>query len=321
MLIDASPEAPAATRQSERPFPALVAFAGMKRMPLAGVDAFSDGAAFRAGDFVVVLFTYRDGKTVQQWLGEFRAVELTPAENPRPKLTQQTVYTSTGLKFDFDSRPAAVQLRMIGPCDVETRATASLREKQEWIIVQSDFLRLGLYRPVKITVRLRDAKIDLPYLIAGSAFPADRIAKDKPHVEKAGLTREDEESFAAIMPALDQFLALAKNTPGLSDLASKVIDLPPVWGWITGGKTGFYWDAKAMEQLDGDAWGLAGTTVYRVPMTYFLKNAVALKTVFVFAPSQPPLLTCAGIVELTATSPKHPEQSVNVRVLSARRAP
>ena len=289
-------------------------------MPLSGIDAFAPSADLRIGDSIVTLFTYREGARVQQWLGEVQAIELTADERAHWKTAHQTVYTSTGLKFAFDSRPAALRLRMWGPCDAATPATARLPLKETRVVVQSDFLRLGLYSPVAKAVALREAKIDMPYNIAGVPFPAERTAKGRIDAENAGLTPDDERGYAAIIPALDQFLGIAQHTPGLSELAYKVMDLPPIWAWVTAGKTGFYWDGPRLQPAAGAAWGLPGTTVYRAPMTYFLKNTPALNVVFVLAPAQPPLVTCAGIVELTATSPKHPEKSVDVRVLSARAA-
>jgi len=303
-----------------QPLPAITALAAEQHLPLTGIDPLSEKPELRAGDFVTVLFTLTQGDTHRQWLAEFRAVELTSAERSAPAIDNRTVYTSTGQKFEFASHLAALDLQMFGPVEPNQPAATAVRKQQAHLLVRADFLGAGFNRLCEIVLRLPEAKRGLPYSTDYLPFPPARIARDKSVAEANGLRTEDERAIAAMGPALDEYLKIAEHTPGLRELVFAVADLPPIWRWLTGGQTGFYFDPPQMAQLDGGAWGLPGTPVYRAPFTYWLKGTRAMKGVFFFTAPKPPLLTCAGIVALQVESPTHPEKRLELRVLAARRA-
>lgn len=313
-------EAAAHAPDFAQPWPAIAALAAEQHLPLTGIDPSSEKPELRAGDFVTVLFSLTKGDTRRQWLAEFRAVEPTSAERSAPSLENRTMYTSTGLKFEFASHLAALDLRMFGPCELNPQAATVARPHQAHLLVRSDFLSAGFNRYCEIVLRLPEAKRDFPYFISSSPFPPERISHDKPVAQAIGLQLEDERAIAALGPALDEFLKIAERTPGLKELVLAIADLPPIWRWVFGGQTGFYFDPLKMAQLDGSAWGLPGTPVYRAPFTYWLNGARAMKGVFFFTSPKPPLLTCAGIVALEVESPKHPERRLELRVLAARHA-
>jgi len=303
-----------------QPLPAIAAVAGEQHLPLAGIDPFSEKLELRAGDFVMVLFTLTQGDAHRQWLAEFRAVDLTSAERSAPAIEDRTMYTSTGQKFEFASHLAALDLQMFGPGGQNPPATTTARKQQAHLLVRADFLGAGFNRFCEIVLRLPEAKRGFPYLISNTPFPSDRIARDKSVAEANGLHTDDERAIAALGPALDEYLQIAEHTPGLKELVFAIADLPPIWRWLAGGQTGFYFDPPQMAQLNGGAWGLPGTPVYRAPFTYWLKGTRAIKGVFFFTAPKPPLLTCAGIVALQVESPTHPEKRLELRVLAARRA-
>ncbi len=304
----------------EAPFAAVVALAKARQLPISGIDAFRPGADLASGDFVTVLFTYREGSKRQQWLANFRVGELTPDERGHLTAAHRTIFTSTGRQFDFSSRLAALQLQMFGPVSPADSIGIAIAEKSARILVHADYLRAGFHRATATSFRLVAQKIDIPYNCAGAPFPPARVAQNKAAIAKTGITLDEERSYAAMMPALEEFLDLAQHTPGLEGLAYRIIDLPPIWSWITGGTTGFLFDPSRFARFDGEPWGLPGTTVYRAPLTYWLKGHAAANVVFSFAPADAPLLTCAGIVGMDASSPNHPEKHLELRVLAARRA-
>jgi len=303
-----------------QPLPAIVVLAAEQHLPLTGIDPFSEKPDLRAGDFVTVLFTLTQGDTSRQWLAEFRAVELTSAERSTPAIESRTMYMSTGQKFEFASHLAALDLRMVGPVEPNQPAATAARQQQAHLLVRADFLGAGFNRFCEIVLRLPEARRGFPYSISNTPFPSARIARDKSVAEADGLHPDDERAIAALGPALDEYLQIALHTPGLKELVFAVADLPPIWRWITGGQNGPYFDPPQIAQLDGAAWGLPGTPVYRAPFTYWLKGTRAMKGVFFFTAPKPPLLTCAGIVALQVESPTHPEKRLELRVLAARRA-
>jgi hypothetical protein len=315
-VVAAAPPDPTLTP----PWPAIVALAESNRLPLSGLDRFADGADLNSGDFVTVLFTFtKDGKR-KQWLAELRAGEVTVGpESADRSAIHQTIYTSSGLKFEFTSRTAALALRMFGPCEPNADRAKPVAEKDAQIGVHSDFLHAGFDAPMAITLRVATAKIPFPYLISSSPFSPERIADGKVIAQKAGLTLVEEKAFAASGPALDEFLGIAQHTPGLKELVFEIIDLPPPWAWLGSGNTGFFFEPPNIVRLDGERWGIPGTPVYYSPFTYWLKGHAAMKGAFYFTSPQPPLLTCAGILGLEVSSPKHPEKTLELRVLAARR--
>jgi hypothetical protein len=300
------------------PSPALIAWAAEHRLPIEGIDARDSAAALRSGDFVTVLFTLTEPVGQQQWLGEFRVVEMTAEEHQKDGETA-TVYTSTGSKFEFKSGSAALELRMFGPFDSGAKLAAAIPEKHARMIIKTDFLGAGFDRNCEVARRLFVQKIDLPFASSVAPFPPARIAKDKATAESCGLRPEDERAMAATNPALGQFLSIAQHTPGLKELMFRIADSPPLWAYLTGLSPGTFFEPLGMRALDGREWNLEGSTVYRAPFQFLLNGHPAIKGVFYFAPAQSPLLTCAGIVGLTATSPKQPENTLELRVLAARR--
>jgi len=209
---------------------------------------------------------------------------------------------------------------MFGPVEPNQLAATAARKQQAHLLVRADFLGAGFNRLCEIVLRLPEAKRGFPYLLADKPFPAAYIAHDKAVAEANGLHPDDERAIAAQEPALEEYLQIAEHTPGLRELVFAVADLPAIWRWLTGGQNGFRFESPQMAQLDGAAWGLPGTPVYRAPFTYWIKGTRVMKGVFFFTTPKPPLLTCAGIVALQVESPTHPEKRLELRVLAARRA-
>jgi hypothetical protein len=303
------------------PFPAVTAFAAAKRIPLRGVDAPGAVKQIQPGDALTVLFTMTEGDRRRQWLAVFQVVPLTAKEQAGAASVSETVFTSTGNEFHFNSRPAALALRMFGPfVEADPAAAGDVPEKNARLVVQEEFLRFGFARFSELVLGFRETQKTFPYHIAGVRFPADLIAREKPLALAAGLTRDDEEVIAEINPALNQFLAIAEHTPGLRELAFKVMDLPSLWSLLFNSQTGFDLDPKDTTRFDPAGWDLPASPAYRYPFAYTLQGTRALEGVFFFASPAPPLQACAGIIGLIARSPKHPEKRLELRVLAARLA-
>lgn len=304
------------------PFAAVTAFAEASRIPLRGVDAPGGVKELQVGDALTVLITMTEGDRRQQWLAVFQVVPLTDRERAGGASVSEAVFTSTGNEFHFDSRPATLSLRMFGPF-AETdlpRAPGDIPEKNARLVVQEEFLRYGFARFSELVLRFVVAHKRFPYHIARARFSADLIARERPPALAAGLTREDEEVIAETNPALNQFLAIAQSTPGLEELAFKVMDLPPFWSLLGGGGTGFDLDPKDVTRFDTGEWGMPSSPAYRYPFIYTLKGTRAVQGVFFFTSPAPPLQASAGIIGLIAQSPKHPEKRLELRVLAARLA-
>ncbi|MES1167457.1 MAG: hypothetical protein ABUL68_05580, partial [Pseudomonadota bacterium] len=273
------------------------------------------------GAALTVLFTMTEGDRRRQWLAVFTVVPLTAKEQAGTASVSETVFTSTGNEFHFNSRPAALALRMFGPfAEADPAAAGDVPEKNARLVVQEEFLRFGFARFSELVLGFHEAKKEFPFHIAGVRFPADLIAREKPQVLAAGLTRADEEVIAEINPSMNQFLAVAEHTPGLRELAFKVTDLPSLWSLLVNFQTGFDLDPKGITRFDAAGWDLPASPAYRYPFAYTLRGTRVLEGVFFFASPAPPLQACAGIIGLIAQSPKHPEKRLDLRVLAAHLA-
>lgn len=304
------------------PFADVSAFAAARQIPLRGVDIPGAVTQIQSGDTLTVLVTMAEGDRRQQWLAIFQVVPLTDRERAGSASVSEAVFTSTGNEFHFNSRPAALALRMFGPFTEADppRAPGAIPEKTARLVVHEEFLRFGFARFSESALARYEAHKKFPYHVAGVRFDAALIAREKPLALAAGLTRDDEEVIAEINPALNQFLAIAQNTPGLEELAFKVMDLPPVWALLGGGGTGFDLDPKNITRFDTAEWDMSSSPAYRYPFAYTLKGTRSLQGIFFFASPAPPLQACAGIIGLIAQSPKHPEKRLELRVLAARLA-
>jgi hypothetical protein len=316
----AGAEAPPAIRPESLAAPgsALTARATAEALPLAGIDPWAENAAVRPGDFVVALFTLRAGGRERQWLAEFR-VGAPAADGHDAPARAVTVHTSTGRTFVFSSRRAEFALRMIGPFSAATAPAVESRTAR--FPVQVDFLGTGFDRNCAVALRLHEAKIDLPYLVSDTPFPAERATRDAAAAHAQGVTLEEERAMAGTGPALTAFLALAERTPGVKELLGEVMALPPAYRWLTGGATGFFFEPARMARLEPAAWGVAGREVYWAPFRYVLKGTLAMRGGFVFTAARRPLLACGGILALVVESPVHPPDRLELRVLAARRMP
>jgi len=310
------------------PCAALVTAAQSRQIPLEGIDAPGETNTFNAGDSVTFLVSlHQKGGKLTQWLIYIQA--LTPNEKelaakaPKPLV----VYDSLGSKMEFQSLPAPVTLRTLGPFTAsETKKKP--REPQEQnarTSLDRGFLSLGLEPAVATLYRLQ--QLDQPqikgFFSTMDTPPApDLVEKDRKLNAIAKLTPEEERAMCGADPALESYIQIVSQTKGLNDILYQVVDLPSIWSIIRHGgvNADLNVDMKHQQPMELSDWGLApGAPVYRSPMSLLLNDHLSLKVTLIVTEPRPPLLACAGVVGLLAEKPGDKETYMTLRVISAHK--
>lgn len=298
--------------------PALVARAQAEGLPLTGFAPVDASATTLApGDAITVLVTLQERARQRQWLVDFQAEAPRPETTPAPAST--TVHLSTGRTYEFSSDIAVLAMRLFGPYGPRERPAAA-RQESARIFAKTDYLAAGFDRYCALVLRVRDTPQGFPYLVAARPFPAARISREAAVAQAQGLTPGEERAVAATGPALGEFLGIVQSTPVLKQLLVKVADFPSLRGLLFGGQSGFFFEPPGIARLEPAAWGLAPDfPVYRAPFHYLLRGSRVLEGEFIFTAPTPPFLTSAGILAARLTSPKNPQRTLELRLLSARR--
>lgn len=321
VLSAASPPLPAPTEI--RPEISLVRYANIHQIPLVGFS-FDGPAEPRPGDQVTTLFTIIDEKNVRrQWLAVFNVDALTAREaRSRPgtglgilSLFQSSLKTDTGHEFSFEQAPLALEIAIHGPFVENGAVKGEVSVVHARVLATKDYLAHGLVPMAEIELRLRAAGKKNPgiSLMFRPKYSDEQMAATKARAVEAGFTEADERVYAEAIYAIVQFGNLSFKTEGLDVITHEMADSPTLF---SGAFTNIVWPELQIEQ--GDAWGLNGTPVYRVPYNFFSKTKAHGS--FYFSRARPPLLNLAGFLGLTvdATS-KAPGRRLVMRVLAGHR--
>lgn len=321
-------EKPAEPRLPEFSFPAplgsVLAVARRAQIPIDRFDEAKERTHLQPGDGVTALVTLTDDDEFKQWLVRFEVAELTEKEMGMPPYKPVKLYATTGNVFEFTGTRAALSVAVLGPFDRaderRERSPVGVTEKHARILIDSEFLALGFHRMAAAQLRLRKNLSAAHFGFNYQPYTPEQIAEGKKDIDPEKFSLEDQRAFAASLPALMEFFRTVIHTPGLDDIAKRVIDIP-WWSVIRhGGKNwDLNFDYKLASQLDSVLWGFPATTeAYSFPFVVYLfgKPAVACRLA-VFEP-RPPLCTTAGIVGLAAQKPDGHGAQLMIRLLASR---
>lgn len=312
------------------PLPEVVAAAQKASIPVTGIEAKPDRSGLLAGDTLSVLVCLNNGDEMKQWLLELAAEDLTEQDKQLPPLGGAHLYSSTGHEFYYGGTRRPLRLRIIGPFK-GGKDERAFGDKITRVLVNSDYLALGFDRACAAYIRIAAAEAgsggaDERAGFGGSYLPfsTEQIQAGQKMARRTGLTQEEERAFLGTLPALFEFLHVARHVPGLAEIMLRVMDIP-WWSIVTHG-------AKAPEvtfdylprfrEIDAGAWNLPGKhKVYALAFVLQLNGAPSLTCQLAVTEPRPPLLTSAGIVGLAAQEPDGKGAYLMMRVVAARRGP
>ena len=307
------------------PFPSLVAAAQANHIPLEGIDPRTKSDTLEPGDSVTALMTQSlKGERTRQWLIYLKVVAPTASEQAAKPPDPMVLYTSFGNKLQFESAPAYVAMRVLGPF-VEAggrKKPPKVEDKSTRFSVNKGFLGLGLDRGAAVDYRIhhvKDVTLHGSFQMSGSPFNADQIARGRKLVEAYHITPDEERAWAGSIPALLSYFEILQETPGLSDVVFKVVELPSIWSLLRHGgiSAGIDFRSERIEPARSAVCPVS-SPAYFLPMGLAINNRPALEVTLLVTEPEPPLLACGGIVGLVAENPKEPHTYVALRVISAR---
>lgn len=285
----------------------------------------------RPGDSVTILVSLTTGKELKQWLFTLIMEEPNELEKKRPHDSMH-LFTSTGHEFRFDGGRAGIRITMIGPlkgADAGRKAAISPEIKRQRVLVDADYLALGLERVPAMMLRIKAHRAADPSLthadlsFGDKPFPPEVVAKSAGPIAANGVMEADERAFMGSILALQEFLLLASRTPELRDVLMSVLDVP--WWSIlrSGGNLNFNIAELPFErELNAAAWGLpAQEKAYASPFLLSINGKPALLFQLALVAPKPPLTVSAGIIGLAAGAPNGKGPVLTFQVIASRAAP
>ncbi len=308
------------------PPPVLISAEAEAGLVLEGIALPTERAGgLRPGDRITALVTLAKGSALTQWLIEVSGAELNEKEKQLPPLRTLTLFTNTGTEVFLGRTRAALKVRVLGPYERDSAKNA--KEEQGRIMVNADYLGLGLDRGCESVISVNAAKIKDPTLppfawtARMKAFSADEAAAGRKLAAPLGLTPERERALVGANPALHEFFNLISRTPGLQDILKEVIDVP-WWTIIKRGgdaPVGIMPQFRFAEEISAEAFHLGGgRKAYALPFQLSIGGKPALVGKLAVTSARPPLMPCAGIVGVSAWAPDGKGPRVMLQVLSAR---
>ena len=288
--------------------PALVSAAQEHQFPIEGMDSACGTNRLRPGDAASILVTFVQKKKQTQWLLQVEAVAPDPAKRTE-KPSKFEVTSSFAPPMTFESKPAPVKLRMLGPFGVAgwtkppksevTRARFSVNE---------DFLGLGLDEAAALLSRW-STKMDFNQAVTSKALAA------------MNPTPAEQRTVCSTYPALISYFKIVQHTKGLKDLFYKLVELPSMWSMVRHGGVdvdlSFGNGAPPSTAIPAD-WNLpASASAYYFPWMLRLNDDPALKLTLVATSPRPPLLISGGVVGVLIEKIGDEETYMTMRLVSA----
>ena len=306
------------------PFPALVSAAKASHIPLEQIDPLVKTNVIGPGDSfaaVIALFPKRSAR--MQWLLYLEAVDPSPEERSDNPQRTMVIYDTLGHKLEFDSTPAFVTLRTIGPF-VEGQTGKKPIDRTARFVLDQGFLGLGLDRAAAAILRMHRSDAKGPFMSGTAPFGDAVIGKCRKADASWQLSAEEERSLAGTYPALLSYFGTVQENPELVDILKKTLDRPSLWSLLWHGgisSIGFHWDPKHLWPADTAGWRVPGQpAAYYCPMTLVLNQHPSLELTLVVTAPDPPLLSCAGVLGLLAEKPGDKQVYLSLRIVSARRS-
>jgi len=121
--------------------------------------------------------------------------------------------------------------------------------------------------------------------------------------------------------ALRSVLHVVRGSAALRALLWQVVDLPSLFSllWHFGVKVSLAENFAGSQRGAATALGAATVATWEAPLELRLNGAPALRCRVLVTDPDAPWALCAGIVAIQAASPSHPERTVTMRLLGARR--
>lgn len=306
--------------------------AGEHNVPLSGISDFQERNHLETDDRVTLMVTSLNGDTTKQWLLSLRVSELTAKEKKRDLPAAQTLYSTSGHQFTFESDCAALALTTWGPVTgpgiMETTVRFEQRTDEARGLINPVFLAIGLHNTGDALTKLHqarsDGRVDPERKIGILNTPvSEEVVRDGLElVTKAGLTLDDERAIAGSVPAMLEFFNVAARSHGLREIIWEIIDKPSLWSIIRHFgrvEAGITFHSKGVRHISSEPWGMPGSVeLYQIPFTLNLNDEPALDCVMIVTEPRPPLLTSAGIIGLTAHQPGTKDRRAVIRLLAAQ---
>ncbi|MDB6126761.1 MAG: hypothetical protein JWM35_657 [Verrucomicrobia bacterium] len=307
------------------PLPSVREAAATAGMSLGGFGTAEARGEIRAGDSVTMLVSLTDGADLKQWVIELEAQVVTAAEKEKPHGNIRT-FSSTGHELKIEGFNQPIRIRMIGPFEKSDAGTKSPGVKVQRVLVNGDFLAIGMARVPEMFSRLsalHAANPKWPTVNMGfrdSPFPADVVARESRSAALFDVTAADERAFIGSFAALVEFAQLTAKTPGVKDIFIKVVDVP-WWSILTsGGNLNLNLNSNAVpSELKSAPWGLsASERVYASSSVLSINGKPALLLQLAVTAPNPPLAVSAGIIGMAAVAPNGKGPVMTFQVVSSR---
>jgi hypothetical protein len=185
------------------PCPALVTAATLNHIAIEGMDSASSTNGLRPGDSASILVTFVQKKKQTQWLLQVEVAAPDHAKRPG-KPAKFVVSSSFGPPMTFESKPALVKLRMLGPFGVTGWTKPPKPETtQARFSLNEDFLGLGLDQAAALLCRWSKT-MDFNKAVTSKALAA------------MNPTPAEQRTVCSTYPALISQLKIVQRTKGLS---------------------------------------------------------------------------------------------------------
>jgi hypothetical protein len=288
--------------------PAVVTAAKPHHIALDGMTGSPHTNGLRPGDAASVLITFVEKKKQTQWLLEVEATTPDPTK-PKAKPAKFTVGSSFGPPMKFESKPAPVNLQMLGPFGAAGWKKPPKPEvAKAQFFLNEDFLALGL----------DEAAASMHRWSKTVDFTKEVTSKELMAVKP---TPAEQRAVCGTFPALISYFEIVQHTDALSDLLYKLVDLPSLWSIIKHRGVDVnltFGNGLAPSVADPVDWNLpASAPVYYFPWLVLLNGQPALKITLVTTSPRPPLLICGGVVGVLLEKIGDDETYMTMRLISA----
>jgi hypothetical protein len=305
------------------PLPELVEAAQNRKIPIEGIDPPSATNTLNPGDSATTLFTlFEKGEKKTQWVLLIEADAPGPQEKKHAPPAPVVVYAGAGDKLEFTHEMAPATLRLVGPfIEVKGKTkSAKVEDKTEHVTLDKGFLAIGHDEAAAAIHRIMQKHLHGNMQVRDRPFTEAEIAEGRKDVAALQLTAADERALIGSSMALESYFDLVGETPGLDDVAMKVVKLPSIWSVVEhfGVRVNVDVVRKDVAPMDAGRWALpAETPCYDLPLVFRFNDQPAIIVSLLAVPARPPMLSCGGIISLLAEKPGDKDTYLILQIISA----
>jgi len=198
--------------------------------------------------------------------------------------------------------------------------SAKVEDKTEHVTLDKGFLAIGHDEAAAAIYRIMKNDLHGNMQVRGRPFTEAEIAEGRKQVAALQLTAADERALIGSSMALESYFDLVGETPGLDDVAMKVVKLPSIWSVVEhfGVRVNIDLVRKDLAPMDAGRWTLApGTPCYDLPLVFRVNDQPAIIVSLLAVPARPPMLSCGGIICLLAEKPGDKDTYLILQIISA----